>query len=74
MSIKLNIYVYTYNICTCVCVCLPTEKFIDKDNKIFSTLMKVGLKSEKKKTEEHFNNYSTFCISVTVLMFTIILL
>lgn len=49
MSIKLNIYVYTYNICTCVCVCLPTEKFIDKDNKIFSTLMKVGLKSEKKK-------------------------
>lgn len=51
MSIKLNIYIYTYNICTCVCVCLPTEKFIDKDNKIFSTLMKIGLKSEKKKKQ-----------------------
>ena len=49
MSIKLNLYVYTYNICICVCVCLPTEKFIHKDNKVFSTLMEVGLKSEKKK-------------------------
>ena len=48
MSIKLNLYVYTYNICICVCVCLPTEKFIHKDNKVLSTLMEVGLKSEKK--------------------------
>ena len=73
MSIKLNLYVYTYNICICVCVCLPTEKFIHKDNKVFSTLMEVGLKSEKKNWE-HFNNYNTFCISVTVLIFIIILL
>lgn len=66
-------YTHIIYIYICVCVCLPTEKFIHKDNKIFSTLMQVGLKSEKK-IGEHFNNHNTFCISVTVLMFTVTLL